>query len=112
MIAYIKSTRVPWTLITLNNSYLNKYCVRGGLLFYTMNVYLHGLGVEIYHKNYYEQCHNIYKKYFFRLKHLLSLYRIHFDFIDVVLANATSLKTTTTFTTLWTEKFVNQGICK
>lgn len=37
------------------------------------------------------------------------MYRIQFDFIDVVLANATSLKTMVNFTTLWKQQFNNQG---
>lgn len=37
------------------------------------------------------------------------MYRVQFDFIDVVLANTTSLKTAANFTTLWDRQFVNQG---
>lgn len=37
------------------------------------------------------------------------MYRVQFDFVDVVLANSTSLKTAANFTTLWDRQFVNQG---
>jgi len=37
------------------------------------------------------------------------MYRVQFDFIDVVLAKATSLKTMANFTTLWNQQFINQG---
>lgn len=37
------------------------------------------------------------------------MYRIHFDFIDVVLANTNSLKTMAEFTTLWNKKAINKG---
>lgn len=52
------------------------------------------------------------KNYFniiFRLKQLLSMYRIQFDFIDVVLANVISQKTMVDFTNLWNQVFNNQG---
>lgn len=48
--------------------------------------------------------------FFSRLKQLLTIYRVQFDFVDVVLANATSLKTAANFTTLWDQQFINQGI--
>lgn len=37
------------------------------------------------------------------------MYRVQFDFVDVVLAKATSLKTMANFTTLWNQQFINQG---
>lgn len=37
------------------------------------------------------------------------MYRIQFNFIDVVLANATSLKTIEHFTNLWNQQFIDQG---
>lgn len=37
------------------------------------------------------------------------MYRVRFDFVDVVLAKATSLKTMANFTTLWNQQFINQG---
>jgi len=37
------------------------------------------------------------------------MYRVQFDFIDVVLAKRTSLKTMANFTTLWNQQFINQG---
>jgi len=37
------------------------------------------------------------------------MYRIQFDFIDVVLASTTSLKTMASFTALWNQQFINQG---
>lgn len=37
------------------------------------------------------------------------MYRIQFDFIDVVLANIISKKTLIDFTTLWNQLFKNQG---
>jgi len=37
------------------------------------------------------------------------MYRVQFDFIDVVLAKGTSLKTMAYFTTLWNQQFINQG---
>ncbi|XP_060864758.1 bumetanide-sensitive sodium-(potassium)-chloride cotransporter-like [Metopolophium dirhodum] len=43
-----------------------------------------------------------------KLKQLLSMYRVQFDFIDVVLAKRTSLKTMANFTTLWNQQFINQ----
>ncbi|VVC37171.1 Hypothetical protein CINCED_3A017148 [Cinara cedri] len=43
-----------------------------------------------------------------KLKQLLAMYRIQFDFIDVVLAKATSLKTKEQFTTLWNQQFIDQ----
>lgn len=55
------------------------------------------------------KCKTNYVTFIFRLKQLLSMYRVQFDFIDVVLANATSLKTMANFTTLWNQQFINQG---
>jgi len=49
------------------------------------------------------------KKIIFRLIKLLAMYRVQFDFVDVVLAKATSLKTMANFTTLWNQQFINQG---
>jgi len=43
-----------------------------------------------------------------KLKRLLSMYRVQFDFIDVVLSKATSLKTIASFTALWNQQFINQ----
>ncbi|CAH1721404.1 bumetanide-sensitive sodium-(potassium)-chloride cotransporter-like isoform X1 [Aphis gossypii] len=43
-----------------------------------------------------------------KLKQLLSMYRIQFDFIDVLLAKPTSLKTMANFKTLWNQQFINQ----
>jgi len=37
------------------------------------------------------------------------MYRIQFDFVDVVLAKETSLKTMANFTTLWNQQFINQS---
>jgi len=37
------------------------------------------------------------------------MYRVQFDFIDVVLAKRTSLKTMANFTTLWNQQFINEG---
>lgn len=37
------------------------------------------------------------------------MYRIQFDFIDVVLAKPTSLKTMANFKTLWNQQFINQS---
>lgn len=52
---------------------------------------------------------NVKQIFIFRLKQLLSMYRVQFDFIDVVLAKRTSLKTMANFTTLWNQQFINQG---
>jgi len=37
------------------------------------------------------------------------MYRVQFDFIDVVLAKETSLKTLANFNTLWNQQFINQS---
>jgi len=37
------------------------------------------------------------------------MYRVQFDFIDVILAKETSLKTMANFNTLWNQQFINQG---
>jgi len=37
------------------------------------------------------------------------MYRVQFDFIEVVFANETSLKTMASFTALWNQQFVNEG---
>lgn len=56
-----------------------------------------------------KKCKQIKTFFFFRLKELLLMYRIQFNFIDVILANATSLKTTEYFTALWNQQFIDQG---
>lgn len=37
------------------------------------------------------------------------MYRVKFDFIDVLLANTTSPKTMANFTTLWNQQFIDKG---
>jgi len=37
------------------------------------------------------------------------MYRVRFDFIDIVLANTTTPKTMANFRILWEQQFLNQG---
>lgn len=37
------------------------------------------------------------------------MYRVHFDFVDVVLANTTTLNTVATFTAIRNQQLINQG---